>query len=1092
MKTVKQKILLAAAVIIGLASFANTAQAADKTADRPQDSLGKYRKHKLVPGEKRNQCEIKHNQNGSFTLLTKGKDPWFSIDNINDFYKKDVPYVLAMQYSVDKNPGKLAVYYKDSSQKKANNIGKIFSKASKPTWLLLDLSKNGGGLGVDLDWLRIDVATMPDVTLKVHKLYLIEADKNLILRSIIGSLADKVESLGIKPGKLVPDSCGMETVRHADKESLSIVRSVFAHLDLDARTKQMMKKNHVKALVPLGPVIAAGEGEHPENHTVVRILSRHQLREIQFLAFPPSVKGGVGISALKLGKNSYGFACHPLNDTKVKTVKIFNRYGGQVASARPSGLMPPFTVAGGEFLAANSGEELAVTSRYEPGPVHIFSATGKLLKKIESPASKKSEEGFHLAVIGATRNNRSGKLVYQDIREAKLYSFNGTAGFGFSADLKKLPKGTRVFESVFPQKKLNAVHNQKVISTLYSMDKKGAVQKFDAGRRENTFYYKVNKGHGGSKEPWPDEPDTGYVKKILMDPMFQAQDWSVLTKTGDIKNKSRKEWLAGLDWNERNFLAKHLRRMGGPLNEYTKRTQPSAWGANFTHRLRLKNQQAMISRIGEKGLPEYLCLDRKNEKLGGGYFGMDMFRYGSYNFEQPELHDFYHLVHWEFYRQLAAQYRKKPSGTVAVKPSHENEVQSGEGSLGDYNLQNIKGFYRYLLALYGSLDTINKTFGTPYTEKFFDAPRGFQRGAWDNYSDKNPLFRDWIEYNRINVYRRVGESLLGCILAGFPPQLLRIHQIPGPYISDTTVGIMDNAKRITPVDWFLTSGTGFGYTRYGLWYENERNMAQGAWSSGFSDWFNGEYTSKTGDPEKAWGQLKYAVDHGMKGALVMAWPDPKKVGLNTTMISAMSRLHKEYADKPIPGLAGGISAVRAYANTSGSYDIAALGCTENNTGLLKSLNADGSFEGTVYVVPFHNRVEVVPLLQKEKYTVTAKPAKLCTLKKVRQGCVIEICFTVSAGSKADSLEVLLYRGNRKLPGQTTVLGSAGSGKKVRVVYKFPVIMDNVSFALVSRKGAAVLENLRVHRHQDLAVNSASGIWEGKRHQGGISFDVLGR
>ena len=64
-----------------------------------------YKKHKLVPGEKQNQCEITHNQDGSFTLLTKGKDPWFSIDNIKDFYSRDVPYVLAMQYSADKEPG---------------------------------------------------------------------------------------------------------------------------------------------------------------------------------------------------------------------------------------------------------------------------------------------------------------------------------------------------------------------------------------------------------------------------------------------------------------------------------------------------------------------------------------------------------------------------------------------------------------------------------------------------------------------------------------------------------------------------------------------------------------------------------------------------------------------------------------------------------------------------------------------------------------------------------------------------------------------------------------------------------------------------
>ena len=254
----------------------------------------------------------------------------------------------------------------------------------------------------------------------------------------------------------------------------------------------------------------------------------------------------------------------------------------------------------------------------------------------------------------------------------------------------------------------------------------------------------------------------------------------------------------------------------------------------------------------------------------------------------------------------------------------------------DYNLHNIKGFYRYLLALYGNVEAINNKFGTPFTASFFDAPRDPLRGDWDKYSYDNPLYNEWIEYSRVTVYRRVGEAQLGALLAGIPPQLLRAHQVPSKFITKQNMGLDDKIRRISPVDWFMTSGTGMGYTRYGTWFNNKHTMAQSAWSSGFDDYYNGEYTSKTGDPQLAWEQMEFAINKGLKGALVMAWPDPKKIGYNTTMISALKRLHEEYGDTPLPGLAGGISQVRAYKGKEQAYDIAALGCTENNTGLIKS------------------------------------------------------------------------------------------------------------------------------------------------------------
>jgi len=891
--------------------------------------------------------------------------------------------------------------------------------------------------------------------------------------------------LGIKPKGIIADACSMETVRHTDQNSSCIVKSVYSHLDLDARSKQEENQKHANALVPLGPVIAAGEGEHPDNHTVVRILDKYQLREVQFLAYPPSVTGGVGIHSLALNHAQYGFTTHPLADKITRSIKIFNRYGGLVRQIQVNGIAPPFIVATGDFFQANPGHEIAVASRYEPGPVCLFSTDGKLLLKSLAPSQINHDGPFHLAAI---KNNQ---LVYQDIKGRKLYRFNGASAFTQSLDLDKIPEDARVFTSVYPGKSLNAGKRQEIISTLYGVSKDGRGLSSDVGLRENTFFYAVHKTHGGATDPWPDIPDTKYIRNQDDQDYFQAQDWGLLVQTENIKNRSREEWLAGFDWKDRSTYIrdKGIISRTRSIEQYDE-GKPSVWSANFSHRWHIGLQRTLMRVVGEKGLPEYLCLDRKNETRSDGYFDKVTFTYGSYNFEQPELQDFYHLMQGEFYKRLAVPYRKNPDQLVAVKPSHENEVSTGADSFGDYNLHNIRGFYRYLLALYGDLAAINKQFGTTYTDDFFDPPRNLSRGPWDAYADDNKLFLEWVEYHRITVYRRVGEAQLGVLLAGMPPQLLRSHQIPDKYIGNTVPGIMANSTRITPVDWFMTAGTGVGHTRYGLWYKAKRNMLHGAWSSGFDDSYMGEYASITGDAEAAWNQLKYAVTHGLKGAYVMAWPDPDGLGYNTTQISALQRLHEEYGDTPLPGLAGGISEVRGYADSEGAFDIAALGCTENNTGLLKSLKEDGSFEGTVYVVPFHSHVAIETLKESKSFAVSSRTENLCEINNVRQGGIVEINFTVPENQPAADLEILFTHDGVKLPGFGTSLSNLRPGSNVRIVYKFPIIMNRVTFDMVSKKTPMVLENLQVYHHQDMAVNITRDIWDGKRHQGGVTFDVL--
>ena len=124
----------------------------------------------------------------------------------------------------------------------------------------------------------------------------------------------------------------------------------------------------------------------------------------------------------------------------------------------------------------------------------------------------------------------------------------------------------------------------------------------------------------------------------------------------------------------------------------------------------------------KSGLPIYLLLDRKNDIKGGGYFGRKLFDYGSQNFENEALNKLYTFAQRAFYRKLAPAYRKNPEMTIAVEPNHENEIVSGSNSIGDYNPENLQGFYHYLKSLYGNLIQINKIMKTRFTADFFDAP----------------------------------------------------------------------------------------------------------------------------------------------------------------------------------------------------------------------------------------------------------------------------------------------------------------------------------------------------------------------------------
>jgi hypothetical protein len=148
-------------------------------------------------------------------------------------------------------------------------------------------------------------------------------------------------------------------------------------------------------------------------------------------------------------------------------------------------------------------------------------------------------------------------------------------------------------------------------------------------------------------------------------------------------------------------------------------------------------------------------------------------------------------------------------------------------------------------------------------------------------------------------------------------------------------------------------------------------------------------------------------------------------------------------DEPKPGLAGGISQVRAWRGGKEPFEIASLGTGSEHTGLLKSLRQDGSFEGSVYVVPFHAQVAIETLSSKPSLAIGSKPVQLAMAQDLRQGAVLETTFRMGKGQNPDSLSLNLLHDGVVLKDAEVLLDQLRAGQEVRVIHKIPLILDQL-------------------------------------------------
>jgi len=391
--------------------------------------------------------------------------------------------------------------------------------------------------------------------------------------------------------------------------------------------------------------------------------------------------------------------------------------------------------------------------------------------------------------------------------------------------------------------------------------------------------------------------------------------------------------------------------VGGDFDDYIENMQsdytynlPSVWEPMHTHRQHVGPFEHWKTEIDPcTALPRFAALTRLNntavyEEIGNEFDVMTW---------SPGVGPIERLIIWpmrKFLHRLCGRFRGSdgmPEKMISLQPNHEFEISiPTDDSIGDYNPSMIDGFYQHLRKLYNSHSKINSRFGTSFVDgDDFDPPRNLGRGSWDTYLASNDFLMAWIEYGRKIILWRIMQGWRESLLAGFPPELLKCHQIPADY----AVGAPEtNGGRITPIDWTLTTGTGYGGTRYGIWYNKTYNWIQGAFSSGQSNTTIGEYHPLTTSQSAADNQMLYLFNNGVNFIHHMTWENDQynEVGRNAylTMLDD---------DNPRPGTAGGIASIKPAHNTAPGYpdtrfNIVQLGTGSDRRGLLKSVNADGS------------------------------------------------------------------------------------------------------------------------------------------------------
>ena len=848
----------------------------------------------------------------------------------------------------------------------------------------------------------------------------------------------------------------------------------------------------------VAPALVAGEGKHPDNFTTVRVFNNQNACTTQFLAFDATVKGGVQVAAARVG-NEVLIATAPFEsyDGANSDIRVFDTFGLIRMTVRVRDVIPgPYYIVTGHLAEGVADEVLLVASQTtnEKGELRyaiISLRDGSVISEHTlncSFALKDEKNGVDVAMSVRNNGTSDSVILYFHSVQAVFEGCATKAEFT-NAGITLPDDATGVSASNMAGQKyivsIPAREGKEDLSYLTVYDENAHGTELDVGFRENRFFsaYYTN-GYN----------DDMYVSKGAFCHIRTDLANRVLNQLNQCKAHGDVDALFG-----RSVYADYT---FSDINQYVTRlkTEYLFLEPCFTHRWNKIPQTGKLASYVDPidGVQKYISVGKAGEYMDYNELG-SAFYVGTYADGILDLAKLRLYPLRSFLQATASAFRGNdghPEHLVGVSPVHEHEIDVA-GSVGDYNPYMIEGFRGYLLQRYESIEKINALFGTNFSDRAaIDAPRDSGRGAWDAY--KGDYFTEWSMYNRFIVSKRIMEAYREALLAGYPPESISAHQIPE---GEAVAGFLGEANtRLTPVDIVLTCGTAYGGTRYGN-LTRKNNFLVNAHNMGHSNISLGEYGSLYENGKQAYAQLKNLWQNGLRMVHHITFNDNQAKAEE----EAIKMLMKD--NEPRPGYTGGTTGSVSVISQNSQYNIVQIGAgaDSKSTGLLKSIDASGKWEGTVYLVPFHTKQEATAIEALRSPVEGTKnvfsSGKLNTIKNADQ---VEITFAASKSGEGRAwVTIEIFHKDCLVNNSTTIYELSNTLSSYRYVLSNQLYESDlevrITFHTEAEDGSMdsiTVENLYgtlQTEHAGFTYYSGSKAYKlSKAHVGGVTFDILDR
>ncbi len=857
---------------------------------------------------------------------------------------------------------------------------------------------------------------------------------------------------------------------------------------------QMGQMNSLTA----APALVAGEGKHKDNFTTVRVYNNQNTCTTQFLAFDASVTGGVQVAAAKVGDEvlivTAPFAAH---DGKDGDVRIFDTFGMIRMTVNLRDVIPgPHYILTGHFAEGSTDEVLLVASQ-------TTNANGELRYAIISLSDGSVISEHTLDCAFALTENQAGVNVALSVRNNDkadsviLYFHSVQAVFEGNAQKAEFANANITLPAdaigvsssgIAGQRYIVSLpvrEGQEALSYLTIYDENaGEGTLLDVGFRENRFFSNMASAYNDDK--YVSKGDFCHIRTDLSNPIMtglgSASTSAAINTVFDNATYADYAFTANQQYVDR--LA----------TEYLM-LEPC-----FTHRWNVIPATNNLAKYTDAytGDSSYVAIGKSGEyknylEMGSSYHN------GTYADGILDLAKLRLYPLRSFLLATAEAFRGangNPEHMVGMSPVHEHEINV-PGSVGDYNVYMIEGFRAYLLERYESVEKINATFGTSFSDRAsIDPPRDSGRGGWDAY--KGDYFTEWAMYNRYIVSKRIMEAYREALLAGYPPESITAHQIPE---GEAVSGFLGDADtRLTPIDVVLTCGTAYGGTRYGA-LTQRNNIAFNAHIMGHSNITLGEYGAITKDNNATYRQLKMLWGQGVRFVHQMTFGDE----YTTYEQYAIVKLMEE--NLPRPGYTGGTTNALSVQIGGKQYNIIQLGQGGDgeSVGLLKSIDTEGKWEGSVYLVPFHTKITASGL-ESLSTPVEGTPNVFSTgtLKTIKNSDQAEITFTAAKVGEAGAwVTIEVWHDGCLMSDSVTTYELTETMTPYRYVLSNQLYDDDLeikvtfhteasdgsmeSIKLEALRGTLQYENAGFMYYDRNKANRIS-----QAHVGGVTFDLLDR